>query len=842
MTATATARPLLVPAELAEPPGRPNPALAEALGYVAHLDALIPPPGGPVFHLRVCRVEACEATGPMSEGKEGMCRSCREWFRRSGAAIEDFVARPRGSTRIEFENRLCVICRTPGHERGVETYRLCQAHLADFRSRRTSHGLTLRAYCLLADVGPLPTIGPCGVPSCSAAVSGPMDKLCLAHKRAWARHSSERGGRAADAAAMRRWTALAYRPPSRWLDLSGLVPSFLDELLVGLAAAAELGGRISFAEVRTLVHVAVRHQVAHLSEWSPAASGAATGFKAAAYLSVTHRRATSSPASERSRDIWDLRVWGMPKGLVRFGAIRQAWLKELAKAFAFADVPTRARTGMGASTVRYVGGVAALSASLARRSDGGDDPEALSRADIERFLDDALAKENEGQWSSDTRHQTLARVRFVLTWASETGYFDRPDCGFEFDPMFAIRAADVPASTRCKRGQPEEEPGKAYTTSQMAVFVEQLPAIERLASAKAQVAMELVIVTGRRPIEICHLLADCLRYDVTEVEDRSQVHHAHLHYYASKVRRWHSIYVDDATAELVRALIANARRAFPGVPDGELRLFSRRGNSCYGREPTGTRWLSNIFRLWRATPPVAAALAGRDGAARLYDFRHSFAQRHADAGVPIDVLQQLMGHGTANSTRYYYEVSRDRRRQAVGVMRRFRFDRTGVLLDVGERELLDDEYQRVGLAGVAVPLGECSHPSMLRPGDQRCPVRYRCMGCPSFSTSVDRLPELRSYLDDLLGSRERIVASDLAEWAKQDALPMEAEIDQVERLVARAEELLAQLPNGQRMAVDDAIAVYRAMREEVRARAPTPVVLRVRMDGPPVDLTPGTAP
>ncbi|MDQ4096267.1 MAG: site-specific integrase [Actinomycetota bacterium] len=178
--------------------------------------------------------------------------------------------------------------------------------------------------------------------------------------------------------------------------------------------------------------------------------------------------------------------------------------------------------------------------------------------------------------------------------------------------------------------------------------------------------------------------------------------------------------------------------------------------------------------LLRCDSVIAASLQGREGDARLYDFRHSFAQRHADAGVPIDVLQQLMGHGTSDSTRHYYEVSRERRRQAVGVMRHFRFDRNGVLADAGQRELLDNEYRRAGLAGVAVPLGECSHPSMFRPGDQRRPVRYRCMGCPAFSTSVDRLPELRAYLDELLRSGESILASDLAEWAKQDALPMQA--------------------------------------------------------------------
>ncbi|MEA2901970.1 MAG: hypothetical protein QOH36_1857 [Actinomycetota bacterium] len=831
--------PLTVAPEEPVVPARPDRALLDALGYVAHLDVLIPPPDGPVFRLRVCRVTACEATGPMSGRYQGMCRSCWEWFDRSGVSVEEFADRPRGTTRIEYQNRLCAICRTPGHQRAVDAYGLCQEHLADFRSRLGDHCLTLAAYPALGDVGPLPTVGECGVADCAAPVAGPAQQLCRGHRRSWARHCSDRGADGADVAALRRWAALAFRPPSRWLDLAGLPPTFLDELLTGLVATAELGGHISFTEVRCLVYVAVRHQVAHLSAWAAVGARATTGYRAAELLSVAHRRAASSPERERALDVWDLRIWGMPKGLVRFGAISQSWLKDLAKAFAFADVPTRARTGIGASTTRYVGGVAALSTSLARRPDRGEVPEALSRVDIERFLDDALANENAGLWSADSRQQALARARFVLTWAAETGYFEPASCGFDMDPTFTIRSADVPHSARCKRGRPEEEPGRAYTTSQMAVFVEQLSLVEDLASAKARVAMELVIVTGRRPIEICHLRADCLRLDVTEREDGEQVSHPQLHYYASKIRRWHSVYIDEATAELVRGLITDARRAFPGVSDSELRLFPRRTNPRNGREPANSGWLTRVFAQWRAVPVVAAALQGRDGDARLYDFRHSFAQRHADAGVPIDVLQQLMGHGTSDSTRHYYEVSRDRRRQAVGVMRRFRFDRNGVLVDAGQRELLDNEYQRAGLAGVAVPLGECSHPSMLRPGDQRCPVRYRCMGCPAFSTSVDRLPELRRYLDELLRSRESILASDLAEWAKQDALPMQGEIDQVERLVARAEELLAQLPPGQRVEVDDAVTVYRTMRDEVRSRAATPVVLRVRIDGAPVNLGSG---
>ena len=39
-----------------------------------------------------------------------------------------------------------------------------------------------------------------------------------------------------------------------------------------------------------------------------------------------------------------------------------------------------------------------------------------------------------------------------------------------------------------------------------------------------------------------------------------------------------------------------------------------------------------------------------------YAYRHTYAQRHADAGVPIDVLAELLDHRNLNVTRGYYRV------------------------------------------------------------------------------------------------------------------------------------------------------------------------------------------
>ena len=37
-----------------------------------------------------------------------------------------------------------------------------------------------------------------------------------------------------------------------------------------------------------------------------------------------------------------------------------------------------------------------------------------------------------------------------------------------------------------------------------------------------------------------------------------------------------------------------------------------------------------------------------------YSFRHTYAQRHADAGTPPDVLRELMGHEKIETTTGYY--------------------------------------------------------------------------------------------------------------------------------------------------------------------------------------------
>ena len=59
-----------------------------------------------------------------------------------------------------------------------------------------------------------------------------------------------------------------------------------------------------------------------------------------------------------------------------------------------------------------------------------------------------------------------------------------------------------------------------------------------------------------------------------------------------------------------------------------------------------------------------------------YAFRHSFAQRHADAGTPVDTLKELLGHDTVRTTLGYYRVTAKRKRAAQMLSARSRSART----------------------------------------------------------------------------------------------------------------------------------------------------------------------
>ena len=283
------------------------------------------------------------------------------------------------------------------------------------------------------------------------------------------------------------------------------------------------------------------------------------------------------------------------------------------------------------------------------------------------------------------------------------------------------------------------------------------------------------------------------------------------------------------------------RQRFPHAPAAKLKLLPTTYRNPDGTKPISRSTLEARHRDWVGTLP---ALRTSDGAvfdsAKIvpYAYRHSYAQRHADAGVPIDVLAELLDHRSYSVTRGYYRIGEDRRRDAVDKVTTLSFDRHGNRIWRDARALLDSERARHAVGEVAVPYGTCSEPSNVQAGGGACPIRFRCAGCDHFRTNVAFLPDLQAYLQDLLRTRERLAATidGVDEWARADATPAEEEIVRIRRLIARIKGDIAELDDAERARIDEAVAVVRRHRAAHAVPLGMPAV-RAAAPAPPVTIT-----
>ena len=155
---------------------------------------------------------------------------------------------------------------------------------------------------------------------------------------------------------------------------------------------------------------------------------------------------------------------------------------------------------------------------------------------------------------------------------------------------------------------------------------------------------------------------------------------------------------------------------------------------------TGSRTENGIGRVIRRWVTALEVLLDSDGHASprerviAYAFRHSYAQRHADNGTPVDVLAELMGHANMNTTQGYYTVRDVRKRKAVEGLTPLQIDCHGNQRTPVVEQLLASERLRQQIGQTAVPMGHCTEPSNVKAGGHSCPYRHQCFGCEHFRT------------------------------------------------------------------------------------------------------------
>ncbi|MEU2840918.1 site-specific integrase [Streptomyces sp. NPDC007076] len=297
-----------------------------------------------------------------------------------------------------------------------------------------------------------------------------------------------------------------------------------------------------------------------------------------------------------------------------------------------------------------------LSESLRlQRPDHGNHPAVLGRGDIIAFGNRLAFLEQRGDITLRSRHDNCTYVRRVLIRMRAMGLArpGQPLHGLPDD--FALGSEDVPALPD------DDEAGHDLPPEVMEVLCANLPQLEEDHNRETRLATEVLIDTGRRPVEICKLAWDCLQRD----GDGKPV----LIYDNYKSHRYgRRLPIPEATAGLITEQQERVRAQYPDTPQNRLRLLPTTYRCVDGTRSISPAWVSSRHRMWVDSLPgihVAAKveIEGQPVTKMLpfdkakifpYAYRHTYAQRHADAGVAVDVLQQLMDHEQLATTQQYY--------------------------------------------------------------------------------------------------------------------------------------------------------------------------------------------
>lgn len=798
-----------------------EPDFLALLGWDPQMRLLYFPHDHPYLGVKACIVPGCYRASTYACG---LCSGCRSrWKRRwQHLSPQEFAVSSAAQAGRYLGIGKCVIVDCPRPWKTAQV-RLCAAH--EYQ-RTVTLKLTMAEFLLHPDVRALPSYGLCQIAACVRQRPGKTSPYCEAHKCRL--RELRRRVRDFDEEHWRR-TATPIDEGNE-VSLRGLTDRVVAEVLYGLQERIRDCVRTPYYKLRPFCDLLRRWQVSSVEELelTEQSSGLHRQLRDA-FVRYANRRGLS-PESERHKDLWDLQVFGHTKWL-RFVGITQPWLRQAAKMWAWDDLPRRRGDNVADAVQSHVNALEKLSESLRlQRPDHGDHPAALGRGDIVAFGNRLAFLEQRGDITLRRRNSICTYVRRVLIRMRTMGLARPGQPLHRLPDDFAMGLEDVPALPD------EDEAGQDLPAEVMEVLCANLPQLEEEHNREARLAIELLIDTGRRPVEICKLAWDCLQRD----GDGKPV----LIYDNYKSHRYgRRLPIPEATAGLITEQQERVRAQYPNTPQNRLKLLPTTYRCVDGTRPISTAWVSGRHRMWvDALPDIHVAakieIEGQPVTKMLpfdktkifpYAYRHTYAQRHADAGVPVDVLQQLMDHEQSATTQQYYRVGEQRRREAIERVTQMQFDRHGNRIWRQAKVLLDTEHLRRAVGEVAVPYGVCSEPSNVAANGQDCPVRFRCVGCGHFRTDVSYLPDLETYLADLLRNRERLLAAiDADDWAKAEALPSDEEISRVRRLIRRVKDSVDELTDEERAEIDQATTLVRRARNSVvhlglpRIRQPLP--------------------
>lgn len=759
-----------------------------------------------------CPVDSCRN---VHHSKTSMCRTCFYAFKASGLAKKEFqrTFQAHQGVKKETAKPWCLVektgvrCSRPGEARG-----LCKNHYSQwYFKQKKRQPLTLEEWVAAAWAAPYTDDRECLVPGCERwAVNA--RQLCGTHLPEWYA-SGTRDVRLSP----EDWAqAQIPRLGGAKFSLLPLLPLVRLEVLFGLQRRDTMGSPLSPKSMRRLVkELAHTTTLLHMDETMATAAREEDKppYPTLRQIlwSVRNGWDEFTGVSAADKDVLDLRALELKSsksrsgrrfnpGTVDLSAIAQEWLRELVRQWIINMLPE-------GHEVRFCVRAATLASdALNLRPSGGQDTAALQFVDMNAIADAfRTANRLDGlPYSQQNRSALLGAFFKLMDFGRNAEILGAMPAGFARHSSHTVPRED-PNEDAVGSALPEHVIGQL--DAHIDKLGEGIPFGDYTPDQVHALFKTIYIVlrdTGRRPIEVASLRTDCLETidgETSLIWDNGK---------GKRNRR--RLPIATGTAQGIQDWQAQ-RPGLPAHPRSDAYLFPAI-TEVAGIPHIFPTLIATAIRLWaQSIPDLRDEALGPDGEPLQFDrsritpyaFRHSYAQRHADAGTPVDVLRELMDHVSTDTTMGYFQVSLKRKRAAVKTLAALAVDRTGSPAPFASGLA----YQR---SSVAVPFGGCVEPSNVKAGGHACPIRFQCAGCPFYRPDPSYLPAIEQQINDLKADRESAEAMDAAEYVVRN---LSEQVDAYAEVAATMRQRLADLPADERAEIEEASAIMR------RARATT---------------------
>jgi integrase len=690
-------------------------------------DVLVFPADDPVFGGGVCRVDGC----PRSARSQGLCPGHHQrWVHESRPDLTVFAAATDPRWRRQRPNQRC---RVPGCGYGSARGGMCQLHAQRWhRAGRPDLATWLAAPPAIREPEPGSS---CRIEHCALWPQAALP-FCHSHAATW-----RVNGRPNVDQFVRRFTE-SSPTADETIHLGQLGGQLRLEMQYVLQSRHdERRGKVTPGVVMRVVRLLTDMPLTSLTDYdehtwhqhgrSAVRDSRTRGFLSYAYRTVADLAEAGGWEAEYPRDVWHMRRLGFEGGrTLRFDAIPQPWLRELAKRW----TRWRLASGLGLEAAARPIRVITRFARFCDRA-GIDAISEINRPVLERYLANLHAEMAGSQRQGD--HIGLLGGFFAAI-RQHRWNTDLPAGAMFFTEDYPKRAERLPRALA------------EHVMTQM----ESTDNLNRWDNPTYRLVSVILMRCGLRVSDALRLPSDCV---VTDADGAP-----YLRYFNHKMKRDALVPIDEELRDL---LDQQRQRNTDRWPEGALGLFPRPTKNLDGTAPISSstyrlalyRWLDRCDIRDECGHPVSLTP---------HQWRHTLGTRLINRDVPQEVVRRILDHDSPQMTAHYARLNDTAVRRHWEAARKVNINGETVTLDP-DGPLAEAAWakQRLGRATQALPNGYCGLPVQ-----KSCPHANACLTCPMFATTAEFLPQHRAQrrqLVQIISAAEARGQARLAEMNQQ---------------------------------------------------------------------------